>query len=99
MYYAISGGVQTGNIGVCLLDIGSEKRSSASDAKNNVSFIKAGENTEIDVTIGQGQESILQFSMSIMFPSQHGISCSLFFSASVQQIISLMLLKGIAITG
>jgi len=74
MYYAISGGVQTGKSGVCLLDTRSGKRCSASDAKNNVSLIEAGENTEMDVTIGQGQESIPQFSMSIMFPSQHGIS-------------------------
>ena len=74
MYYAISGGVQTGKSGVCLLDVGSGKRCFASVAKNWVSLTKAGENTEIDVTIGHGHESILQFSMSIMFSSQHGMS-------------------------
>ena len=99
MYYAISGGVQTGNSGVCFLDVGSGKRCSASKAKNKVSLSKAGENTEIDITIGQGHESILQFSIFTMFLSQHGISFPLLLSASVQQIISIVVLDGIAKTG
>ena len=99
MYYAISGGVQTGNRGVCLLDVGSGKRCSALVAKNKVSLTKTGENTEMDVTIGHGHESILQFSMFIMLPSQHGMSWPLLLSASVQQIISIVVLDGIARTG
>lgn len=99
MYYAISGGVQTGNRGVCLLDEGNGKPCTVWAEKSLSSLMKTVVNAVIEIAVEQGQESISQFSMLAIFSSQHGMTCSLFLSDSVQQIFSLTSLKGIANTG
>ncbi len=66
MYYAISGGVQTGNSGVCLLDEGNGKPCTACAVKSLISLVKTVVNAEIEVAIEQWHESISQFSMLVV---------------------------------
>ncbi|HLW14624.1 MAG TPA: hypothetical protein VKX30_03875 [Flavobacteriaceae bacterium] len=92
MYYAISGGVQTGNSGVCLLDEGNGKPCTACAAKSLISLVKTVVNAEIEVAMEQWHESIPHVSMLELFSSQQGISSELFLSDSTQHSISLILL-------